>query len=132
MRNRPLRLSERSSLPPEPESGIVERAIDNAPAASVNPTDRSPDEARLNAVIGGRVRERRETINMTQGQLARQLGLTFSQIQKYEKGSSRIGAGRLLLIAQPLGVPVTYFFEGLDPLSISKVDVGPAGGSREL
>lgn len=51
---------------------------------------------------------------MSQGRLGRQLGLTFSQVQKYEKGSNRIGAGRLYLTAAMLEVPVEYFFEGLE------------------
>lgn len=61
------------------------------------------------------MRERRETLGISQGRLGRHLGLTFSQIQKYEKGSNRIGAGRLYQIAAFLGVTIGHFFEGLDP-----------------
>lgn len=57
---------------------------------------------------------RRESLGVSQGRLGRQLGLTFSQVQKYEKGSNRIGAGRLFEIASFLGVPVSYFFQGLE------------------
>lgn len=64
--------------------------------------------------VGGRLRKRREALGVSQGRLGRQLGLTFSQVQKYEKGSNRIGAGRLFEIASFLGVPVSYFFQGLD------------------
>jgi transcriptional regulator with XRE-family HTH domain len=60
------------------------------------------------------VRERREALGISQGRLGRHLGLTFSQIQKYEKGSNRIGAGRLFQIATYLGVSPTHFYEGLD------------------
>lgn len=60
------------------------------------------------------MRQRREALGISQGRLGHQLGLTFSQIQKYEKGSNRIGAGRLFQISAFLGVPVSYFFEGLD------------------
>lgn len=63
--------------------------------------------------VGQRLRRQREALGVSQGQLGRQLGLTFSQVQKYEKGSNRIGAGRLFLLAQYLGVPVHYFYEGL-------------------
>jgi len=56
---------------------------------------------------------RREALGISQGRLGRQLGLTFSQIQKYEKGSNRIGAGRLYQIAQYLGVSPAHFFEGM-------------------
>lgn len=59
------------------------------------------------------MRQRREALGISQGRLGRQLGLTFSQIQKYEKGSNRIGAGRLYQIANFLGVPTSYFFEGI-------------------
>ena len=55
----------------------------------------------------------REALGISQGRLGRHLGLTFSQIQKYEKGTNRIGAGRLYQIATFLGVPPSHFFEGL-------------------
>jgi transcriptional regulator with XRE-family HTH domain len=67
----------------------------------------------VDAHVGQRVRQRRESLGVSQGRLGRHLGLTFSQVQKYEKASNRIGAGRLYLLAQILGVPVEYFFEGL-------------------
>lgn len=65
--------------------------------------------------VGQRLRDRREALGISQGRLGRHLGLTFSQVQKYEKGSNRIGAGRLYQIAEHLGVPPGYFFEGLFP-----------------
>jgi transcriptional regulator with XRE-family HTH domain len=64
--------------------------------------------------VGQRMRQRREALGVSQGRLGRQLGLTFSQIQKYEKGSNRVGAGRLFQIAAFLQVPTSYFFEGLE------------------
>ena len=66
----------------------------------------------VDAHVGQRMRKRRESLGMSQGQLGRHLGLTFSQVQKYEKGANRIGAGRLYLLASLLSVPVHYFFEG--------------------
>jgi transcriptional regulator with XRE-family HTH domain len=51
---------------------------------------------------------------MTQEKLADELGLTFQQVQKYEKGTNRIGSSRLAQIARVLGVSVAFFFEGLD------------------
>lgn len=62
--------------------------------------------------VGSRVRMRRILIGMSQERLGEALGLTFQQVQKYEKGTNRIGASRLQQIAQALGVPVTYLFEG--------------------
>ena len=61
--------------------------------------------------VGSRVRMRRQMLAMSQQKLGDALGLTFQQVQKYEKGANRIGAGRLLQIADILKVPVSFFFE---------------------
>lgn len=68
-----------------------------------NPTDKH---------VGARVRMRRMMLSMSQEKLGDALGLTFQQVQKYEKGANRIGASRLQQIAQILQVPVSFFFEG--------------------
>lgn len=68
--------------------------------------------------VGSRVRLRRVLIGMSQEKLGEQLGITFQQVQKYEKGTNRVGASRLYRISQVLGVPVAFFFEdivGQDP-----------------
>jgi transcriptional regulator with XRE-family HTH domain len=62
--------------------------------------------------IGLRIRLRRISIGMSQERLGEILGLTFQQVQKYEKGMNRVGAGRLVEVAEALGVTVGYFFEG--------------------
>ena len=62
--------------------------------------------------VGGRVRMRRKMLAMSQTQLADALGLTFQQVQKYEKGTNRMGASRLQQISHILQVPVEFFFEG--------------------
>src|SRR3712207_6002644 len=62
--------------------------------------------------VGSRVRIRRVMIGMSQETLGEALGLTFQQVQKYEKGTNRIGASRLHRIASVLGVPVEFFYEG--------------------
>jgi len=64
--------------------------------------------------VGKRVRHRRWLINMTQQQLAEQVGIKFQQIQKYETGANRVSASRLWDISDALGVPVSFFFEGLE------------------
>lgn len=64
--------------------------------------------------VGARVRMRRMLIGMSQERLGESLGLTFQQVQKYEKGSNRIGASRLYQIGSVLGVPIEFFFEGLE------------------
>jgi transcriptional regulator with XRE-family HTH domain len=61
--------------------------------------------------IGARVRVRRGMLRMSQQQLAKRLGISFQQVQKYEKGSNRIGAARLQHICQILQVPVDFFFK---------------------
>src|ERR1700687_6073491 len=62
--------------------------------------------------VGSRVRMRRMMLSMSQEKLGDALGLTFQQVQKYEKGTNRMGASRLQHIAHILQVPVTFFFEG--------------------
>jgi transcriptional regulator with XRE-family HTH domain len=67
-----------------------------------NPTD---------VYVGGRIRLRRNMLGMSQEKLGESLGITFQQIQKYEKGTNRVGASRLQAIASILSVPVAFFFE---------------------
>jgi len=62
--------------------------------------------------VGARVRMRRMMMKMSQTALGDALGVTFQQVQKYEKGTNRIGAGRLQQIAGLLQVPIEFFFEG--------------------
>ena len=62
--------------------------------------------------VGSRVRMRRMMLGMSQEKLADALGLTFQQVQKYEKGTNRISASRLQAISQILDAPVHFFFEG--------------------
>ena len=61
--------------------------------------------------VGGRVRLRRMLLGMSQEKLGEHLGLTFQQVQKYEKGVNRIGASRLFELARVLGVPVQFFYD---------------------
>jgi transcriptional regulator with XRE-family HTH domain len=70
---------------------------------SATPTDKH---------VGARVRMRRMMLKMSQTKLGEALGLTFQQVQKYEKGVNRIGAGRLQQVAGILQVPIEFFFEG--------------------
>ena len=72
-----------------------------------NPTDKH---------VGSRVRMRRMMLSMSQEKLGDALGLTFQQVQKYEKGTNRIGASRLQQISHILQVPVSFFFEGAPAL----------------
>jgi transcriptional regulator with XRE-family HTH domain len=67
----------------------------------------------IDVQVGNRVRIRRMLIGMSQEKLGDLLGLTFQQVQKYEKGVNRIGAGRLYEVARILNVPVDFFYEGV-------------------
>ena len=89
----------------------------------------SKSASEIDVHVGMRMRRRREALGISQGRLGRNLGLTFSQIQKYEKGTNRIGAGRLYQIAAFLGVEPGYFFEGLEGPDAAAP--APGGASRE-
>ena len=77
------------------------------PRSAINPTDKH---------VGSRLRMRRLMLDMSQTDIANALGVTFQQVQKYEKGTNRISASRLQHLSQILQVPVPFFFEN-----------GPAG-----
>ena len=80
--------------------------------------------------VGSRVRMRRMLLKMSQEKLGEALGLTFQQIQKYEKGLNRIGASRLQQISKTLNVPPSFFFEGAPTGGVATAD-GPAGFEEE-
>ena len=88
------------------------------PKRSPNPTDKH---------VGSRVRMRRMMLDMSQTELGNSIGLTFQQVQKYEKGTNRIGAGRLQQIARILKVPVSFFFEGSprEAGAVSEIEQAP-------
>ncbi|MCT4654300.1 MAG: helix-turn-helix domain-containing protein [Cohaesibacter sp.] len=67
----------------------------------------------IDLYVGTRIRLRRGVAGISQTELAEKVGITFQQIQKYEKGTNRVGASRLLEIANALGVSVDFFFEGV-------------------
>jgi len=76
----------------------------------------------IDAQVGNRVRIRRMLIGMSQEKLGDMLGLTFQQVQKYEKGVNRIGAGRLFEISRILGVPIDFFYEGVAAAGEGRAD----------
>jgi transcriptional regulator with XRE-family HTH domain len=77
---------------------------------------KSPDAT--DAGVGEKIRTQRLLSRISQTDLGNSVGITFQQIQKYEKGVNRVGAGRLQRIAEVLGVPVSFFFEGARGSSI--------------
>lgn len=66
----------------------------------------------IDIYVGSRIRMRRNILGMSQEKLGEHLGITFQQIQKYEKGTNRVGASRLQAIASILEVPPSFFFDG--------------------
>jgi transcriptional regulator with XRE-family HTH domain len=72
--------------------------------------------------VGNRLKLRRTMVGMSQDKLGQMVGLTFQQIQKYEKGANRIGASRLYQFATLLDVPPAYFFEGLEGQPVTARD----------
>jgi transcriptional regulator with XRE-family HTH domain len=65
--------------------------------------------------VGSRVRLRRTLLGMSQEKLGEAIGLTFQQVQKYERGANRIGSSRLFDLSRVLDVPIAYFFEDMQP-----------------
>jgi transcriptional regulator with XRE-family HTH domain len=83
----------------------------------------------IDVQVGTRVRLRRMLIGMSQEKLGEMLGLTFQQVQKYEKGVNRIGAGRLFQVAHILGVPIDYFYEGVNGMGEGAPGFAEPGGT---
>ncbi len=96
--------------------------------AEVRPGKGGPSP--VDVYVGARVRMRRTLLGMSQEKLGRALGLTFQQIQKYERGVNRIGAGRLFNLSRILDVPVSFFFEDL-PAALSGGKARRGRGLRE-
>ena len=69
---------------------------------------------KIDAYVGGRLRDRRRMLDLSQTYLAEKVGLSFQQFQKYEKGANRISASKLHAFAELIDVPVSYFFDGLN------------------
>jgi transcriptional regulator with XRE-family HTH domain len=83
------------------------------------PARRKPRRTRgkptdVDLYVGRRIRQRRQLLGLSQTKLADALEVTFQQVQKYERGSNRVGAGRLFQLSRVLDVPVAYFFDNLD------------------
>lgn len=69
----------------------------------------------IDAYVGRRLKQRREELGLSQEKLADFLGISFQQVQKYERGFNRVGASRLFQLGEALGVPTSFFFEGIEP-----------------
>ncbi len=82
--------------------------------------------------VGSRIRIRRNILGMSQEKLGELLGITFQQIQKYEKGTNRVGASRLQAIASIMTVPVAFFFEDAPGLGGEPAGLAEETGAREF
>jgi len=82
---------------------------------AVKPKHRARQANGVDVHVGARLRQIRTLRGTSQEQLAAMLGLTFQQVQKYERGANRVSASRLFELARVLDVPIQWFFEALDP-----------------
>jgi len=89
----------------------------------------SPDPVDIH--VGARVRLRRTLLGMSQEKLGKALGLTFQQVQKYERGANRIGSSRLFQLSKILDVPVSFFFDEMTTDTTKKAD-GMAEGNKQV
>src|SRR5579863_4299605 len=78
----------------------------------------------IDVQVGSRVRLRRNMLGLSQEKLGEAIGLTFQQVQKYERGANRIGASRLHELSRVLDVPVTFFFDDVDPVRAPAIPGG--------
>lgn len=92
------------------------------------PTATNPNP--IDVHVGARVRLRRTLLGMSQERLGEALGLTFQQVQKYERGANRVGASRLFELAKALNVPVSYFFDDMAEEEAG-TDAAPAAGPMD-
>src|SRR5258708_25233339 len=81
--------------------------------------------------VGARLRLRRTMLGLSQEKLGEAIGLTFQQVQKYERGANRIGASRLHDLSRVLDVPVSFFFDNRDPVRASAIPAGFAQPAAE-
>ena len=80
---------------------------------STGKKDNSADP--IDVHVGSRIRLRRQLLGLSQEKLGESLGLTFQQVQKYERGANRVSASRLFDLSVVLGVPISFFFDDISP-----------------
>ena len=91
----------------------VKGDADMARGEPVVKTDRESRPSPIDIHVGSRIRLRRTLLGMSQERLGEALGLTFQQVQKYERGVNRVGASRLFDLSRVLDVPISFFFDDL-------------------
>jgi transcriptional regulator with XRE-family HTH domain len=103
-----------------------------------DPADPTPDRAEkdsraspIDVHVGSRIRLRRTLMGLSQERLGEALGLTFQQVQKYERGINRVGASRLYDLSRALDVPISFFFDDMAEGTLGAFSPGPSGlGAR--
>lgn len=85
-----------------------------------------PDD--IDKHVGKQLKSRRVLLGMSQEKLAESVGITFQQVQKYERGTNRISAGRLLKFSKTLQVPVSFFYEGIEEILSGDTSTGKSYG----
>jgi transcriptional regulator with XRE-family HTH domain len=79
----------------------------------------------VDAYVGRRLKQRREDLTLSQERLAEMLGISFQQVQKYERGLNRVGASRLFQLCSIMGVESSFFFDGLTPTPVPGIAEAP-------
>jgi len=82
--------------------------------------------------VGARIRLRRNLLGLSQMELGSRIGVTFQQVQKYENGTNRIGAGRLQHISSALQVPPAFFFDGAPHVAAGKIPTNATSATDEI
>src|SRR5690242_21777101 len=109
----------------------------NRPKMAMHQQIRRPGRQRgdkpnpIDVHVGSRVRLRRNMLGLSQEKLGEAIGLTFQQVQKYERGANRIGASRLHDLSRVLDVPVSFFFDDMDPVRAPAIPSGFAEPAAE-
>lgn len=98
-------------------SGLTDDGLSRFPSAAQeafgDKMDREPRASPIDTHVGARIRLRRTMLGMSQERLGEALGLTFQQVQKYERGVNRVGASRLFDLSRVLDVPISFFFDDM-------------------
>lgn len=105
---------------PPPKRRVAAKASARPPVVSANKKLSPKKPNHVDNHVAGRLRLRRVLLGLSQDDLARRLGVTSQQVQKYEAGETRISASRLYEIAQHLGVPITWFFSEMEEAEADK------------
>ena len=118
-------------------SGQINDELPRFPAAGQEPfgdkTEREPRSSPIDTHVGARIRLRRTLLGMSQERLGEALGLTFQQVQKYERGANRVGASRLFDLSRVLDVPISFFFDDMSEASaLSGAPAAALSGRRSL